>query len=63
MSISHRTTLACDLCPAAVSWESSVSKTLARQAAKGRYGWRVDKLNRDVCQLHPRMNQRKTKET
>jgi hypothetical protein len=62
MSVQHSTVLRCDLCPATVTWESGVSITAARQAAKQRYGWRKDKLGRDVCPGHPRLNQKTEKE-
>lgn len=62
MAVEHRTALKCDLCPHQITWQLPLSQTAARQAAKQKYGWRTDKLNRDVCGRHPKLNQRKSRE-
>jgi hypothetical protein len=53
-----RSTLECDLCDWAIIWKTNVSRTMARRVARTR-GWRIDKLNRDVCDRHPRPNRKK----
>lgn len=62
MSIEHHTTLRCDLCGLTVAWDSQVSHTMARKVARQKYGWRRDKLSRDVCKRHPTLTPQKAKE-
>lgn len=62
MSYSRTVTLHCDLCREELTWMSkgtpAASLTVVRTAAKKR-GWRVDKLNRDVCSYHPPLKPQK----
>jgi hypothetical protein len=63
MSVQHTTKLTCEMCGRSVTWPSYTSATGARRAAKEMFGWRRDKLGRDVCGKHPRLSpQKKTKE-
>ncbi len=59
MSGSGRSTLVCDICGDALVWSVPVTKKTARAIGKPK-GWRVDKLNRDVCEKHPTLKPRKT---
>lgn len=62
MSIEYAAALRCDLCSGLVTitWGDRTSKALARKAAREKYGWRVDKLNRDICNAHPTLKPRKS---
>lgn len=63
MSYSRTVTLHCDICREELTWKSkgapAASLTVTRAAAKA-LGWRVDKLNRDVCSYHPTLKRQKT---
>lgn len=62
MALEVTVKLVCDICEVqVVQWVQPISKTQARAVAKSKYGWRVDKLNRDVCHQHPTLTpQRKS---
>lgn len=64
MALEITSELVCDICRVqVVSWDGPISKTQARRVAKVKYGWRVDKLNRDVCHEHPTLKPQRKKES
>jgi hypothetical protein len=60
MSVTRHTvtTLTCEVedCGWAVKVQADVSKAAIRKKAREQDGWRVDKLNRDICGQHPRLS-------
>jgi hypothetical protein len=60
MTARHAAALDCDLCERSLTWDVSVTDTTMRAVAKLK-GWRRDKIGRDVCGDHPRLNQRNRK--
>lgn len=50
-----RTELNCDLCTARLDWKGLVPRIRTERLARERYGWRKDKLGRNLCQAHPKL--------
>ena len=57
MTALHFSRLDCDICGKSLTWAFTVSGTGMRTVGKTK-GWRRDKLGRDICEDHPRLNER-----